>query len=86
MGEKQNQDGAKSEPAAKSAETGKAAKAGKAQKKRSNLAISKIGIEGFKSIRDRHDVEMRQLTVLAGANSSGKSSLMQPLLRAPVKR
>lgn len=37
-------------------------------------------VEGFKSIRDRIDIEMRRLTILDGANSSGKSSLLQPLL------
>jgi len=42
--------------------------------------ISRIVVEGFKSIRDEVDVEMAPLTILAGANSSGKSSLMQPLL------
>ncbi len=51
-----------------------------AKKRKKTLALSSIGIEGFKSIRDRHDVELRQLTILAGANSTGKSSLMQPLL------
>ena len=40
----------------------------------------KISIEGFKAIGDRVDVELRPLTLLAGANSSGKSSLMQGVL------
>lgn len=40
----------------------------------------KISIEGFKAIGDRVDVELRPLTLLAGANSSGKSSLMQGIL------
>lgn len=40
----------------------------------------KVSIEGFKAIGDRVDVELRPLTLLAGANSSGKSSLMQGLL------
>lgn len=39
-----------------------------------------ITVQGYKSIREAHTVEMRPLTILAGANSSGKSSLMQPLL------
>jgi AAA15 family ATPase/GTPase len=43
-------------------------------------AITVIEIEGFKSIRDRIRIEFRPLTVIAGANSSGKSSAMQPLL------
>ncbi|MEX0716425.1 MAG: DUF3696 domain-containing protein [Planctomycetaceae bacterium] len=42
--------------------------------------IAEIEIEGFKSLSKRTKVEIRPLTVLAGANSSGKSSLMQPLL------
>jgi predicted ATPase len=37
-------------------------------------------VTGFKSLAAKTDVEIRPLTVLAGANSSGKSSLMQPLL------
>ncbi len=37
-------------------------------------------IERFKSIRDRTRMELGHLTVLAGANSSGKSSAIQPLL------
>lgn len=42
--------------------------------------ITKIAISGFKSLRDRSEIEIRPLTILAGANSSGKSSIMQPLL------
>jgi|SRR5579883_1084305 len=42
--------------------------------------ITKIAVEGFKSIAKRQEVEIRPLTILAGANSSGKSSIMQPLL------
>lgn len=42
--------------------------------------ICEITVEGFKSLRDRWTCEIRPLTILAGANSSGKSSLMQPLL------
>ena len=43
-------------------------------------AITKIAVEGFKSIASRQEIEIRPLTILAGANSSGKSSIMQPLL------
>jgi hypothetical protein len=43
-------------------------------------AISEIAVAGFKSIRDEQKIEIRPLTILAGANSSGKSSMMQPLL------
>jgi AAA ATPase domain len=42
--------------------------------------ITKIAVEGFKSIATRQEIEIRPLTILAGANSSGKSSIMQPLL------
>lgn len=42
--------------------------------------ICSISVEGFKSLYQRTDVEIRPLTLLAGANSSGKSSLLQPLL------
>lgn len=41
---------------------------------------AKIVVEGFKSIGQRVEVEVRPLTLLAGANSSGKSTLMQSLL------
>lgn len=49
----------------------------KETRKKNQLTIS---ICGFKSLADRQTVEIRPLTVLAGANSSGKSSIMQPLL------
>lgn len=42
--------------------------------------ISGIGAEGFKSIRKRTEIAIRPLTILAGANSSGKSSILQPAL------
>ena len=42
--------------------------------------ISKIVVSGFKSISEECTFEIRPLTILAGANSSGKSSIMQPLL------
>jgi hypothetical protein len=42
--------------------------------------ITRIAVTGFKSLAAKTDVEIRPLTVLAGANSSGKSSLMEPLL------
>src|SRR5271154_6921999 len=43
-------------------------------------AITSLSISGFKSIVDEQTLEIRPLTLLAGANSSGKSSMMQPLL------
>src|ERR1700693_4570468 len=42
--------------------------------------ITRIAVEGFKSIAIRQEIEIAPLTILAGANSSGKSSIMQPLL------
>ena len=42
--------------------------------------ITKIAVKGFKSIAEECEIEVRPLTILAGANSSGKSSIMQPLL------
>ncbi|MDE0681363.1 MAG: AAA family ATPase [Candidatus Poribacteria bacterium] len=41
---------------------------------------TKIAIKGFKSIAEECEIDIRPLTILAGANSSGKSSIMQPLL------
>ena len=43
-------------------------------------AITSLSVSGFKSIVDEQTIEIRPLTLLAGANSSGKSSMMQPLL------
>ena len=43
-------------------------------------AITTLSVAGFKSIVDEQTIEIRPLTLLAGANSSGKSSMMQPLL------
>ncbi len=42
--------------------------------------ITKIVVKGFKSIAEECEIDIRPLTILAGANSSGKSSIMQPLL------
>jgi len=46
--------------------------------------ITEIRTGGFKSIVGDQGIEIRPLTILAGANSSGKSTMMQPLL--PLKR
>ncbi|MCP4362974.1 MAG: AAA family ATPase [Chloroflexi bacterium] len=52
-----------------------------AQKHSNDISgISAVTIKGYKSIFEERTVEIRPLTVLAGANSSGKSSIMQPLL------
>jgi hypothetical protein len=42
--------------------------------------IEEIRIAGFKSLAQETKLTVRPLTILAGANSSGKSSAMQPLL------
>lgn len=42
--------------------------------------ITELKVSGFKSIRAEQSIEIRPLTILAGANSSGKSSIIQPLL------
>ncbi len=42
--------------------------------------ITKITVSGFKSLAKECTIDIRPLTILAGANSSGKSSIMQPLL------
>lgn len=44
------------------------------------FTITEIGVRGFKCFRDEVSIEIRPITILAGANSSGKSSVMQPLL------
>src|SRR5262249_30997264 len=42
--------------------------------------IAEIGVTGFKSLANEQRIEIRPLTLLAGANSSGKSAIVQPLL------
>jgi predicted ATPase len=42
--------------------------------------ITRIAVEGFKSISKKQSIDIAPLTIQAGANSSGKSSIMQPLL------
>ncbi|MBE9143720.1 AAA family ATPase [Planktothrix mougeotii] len=42
--------------------------------------ITKISVGGYKSIANPCSIEIQNLTILSGANSSGKSSIMQPLL------
>lgn len=42
--------------------------------------LARISVEGFKSINERQTLELAPVTVLAGANSAGKSSMLQPLL------
>ncbi|MCI0640460.1 MAG: DUF3696 domain-containing protein [Gemmataceae bacterium] len=52
----------------------------KATKRSAATGIAEITVAGFKSISEERTIEIRPLTILAGANSSGKSSMMQPLL------
>jgi predicted ATPase len=43
-------------------------------------ALTEIGVGGFKSFTNLTKIKLGALSILAGANSSGKSSIMQPLL------
>jgi predicted ATPase len=45
-----------------------------------SLGLTEIGVSGFKSFAEETRIQLGSLTILAGANSSGKSSIMQPLL------
>lgn len=42
--------------------------------------ITAIAVRGYKSLAEECAIAIRPLTIFAGANSSGKSSIMQPLL------
>lgn len=44
------------------------------------MQLTRISIENFKGIRDRVEVSLRPITLLFGANSVGKSTLLQALL------
>jgi predicted ATPase len=61
-------------------EMAKSTTAKKSKTPRAKEGITRISVAGFKSIRQEQSIEIRPLTILAGANSSGKSSIMQPLL------
>jgi AAA domain, putative AbiEii toxin, Type IV TA system/AAA ATPase domain/Protein of unknown function (DUF3696) len=43
-------------------------------------ALTEISVGGFKSFTNLTKIKLGALSILAGANSSGKSSIMQPLL------
>jgi predicted ATPase len=45
-----------------------------------NLKLSGITVAGYKSILTRTSLRLNDLTVLAGANNSGKSAILEPLL------
>ena len=47
---------------------------------RSAGGICSIAVQGFKCLAKESRIEIRPLTILAGANSSGKSTIMQSLL------
>lgn len=47
---------------------------------RNSEAFTQISVCGYKSIARLQSIDIRPLTILAGANSSGKSSIMQPIL------
>lgn len=49
---------------------------------RQPVGITEVRVRGFKSLggEEDHRIQIRPLTLLAGANSSGKSSAIQPLL------
>jgi len=44
------------------------------------MAITGLQIQGFKCFRDSGEIPIAPLTVIVGRNSSGKSSILQPLL------
>ncbi|MFB2881439.1 AAA family ATPase [Floridanema aerugineum] len=46
----------------------------------SGRGIDGISVRGYKSLYEECSIEVCPLTIIAGANSSGKSSIMQPLL------
>jgi len=48
--------------------------------RRGRDAVTRITVSGYKSIAAEQAVHIGPITVLAGANSSGKSSIFQPLL------
>jgi len=44
------------------------------------MTIERVIVDGFKSFAERTEVALRPLTILAGANGAGKSTIMQALL------
>jgi hypothetical protein len=56
------------------------ARQGRSEKNGIRSGITGVSVSGYKSLALPQGIEIRPLTILAGANSSGKSSLMQPLL------
>jgi len=52
----------------------------KSKIEKASKGITKISIKGYKSLVNKCSIEIGNLTILSGANSSGKSSIIQPLL------
>lgn len=52
----------------------------RAAKPEAPTSITALSVKGFKSLVEEQTIEICPLTLLAGANSSGKSSALQPLL------
>lgn len=50
------------------------------ENKNYNRSILKIGIKNYKSFFNKCEIQIKNLTILSGVNSSGKSSIFQPLL------
>jgi len=50
------------------------------KKYKNQQGITAIKIEGYKSLYNQSIIDISSLTILAGANSTGKSSIMQPVL------
>jgi predicted ATPase len=48
--------------------------------KEAPTTLERLHLHGFKSARDEVAVDIRPLTILAGQNSAGKSTIVQPLL------
>jgi predicted ATPase len=57
-----------------------AKKSSRSTKRKEMQGITKISVCGYKSIKDECTIDIYPLTILAGVNSSGKSSIIQPLL------
>lgn len=47
---------------------------------RGSMAVKWLAVRNFKSVAEEQRLEIGPLTIIAGANSSGKSTLLQPLL------
>ena len=60
--------------------TPRASRNGTRASKKAAADTMKIAVAGYKSIFEEREIEVRPLTLLAGANSAGKSSMLQPLL------